>query len=62
MTTTQSTVDMERPKNTLGSCIHHWLIDAPEGPVSQGVCLTCGEQREFTNSLDPDTRKPPGSL
>ena len=30
-------------------CIHHWLIDPPDSPVSMGVCLKCGLQREFKN-------------
>ena len=31
-------------------CAHHWLIDVPNGPISQGVCQRCGHQREFQNS------------
>lgn len=30
---------------------HHWLIDAPNGPVSIGTCA-CGESREFRNSSE----------
>ena len=30
---------------------HHWLIDAPNGPVSIGTC-GCGETREFRNSSE----------
>ena len=32
-------------------CKHHWLIDAPQGATSTGVCKLCGEVREFCNSL-----------
>lgn len=35
------------------SCRHHWIIDAPSGPTSRGVCRKCGDAREFRNSL-PD--------
>jgi len=31
-------------------CAHHWLIAVPNGPISQGVCQRCGDQREFQNS------------
>ena len=62
MTTDQITKETEQPESVLGSCVHYWLIDAPEGPLSQGVCHKCGEQREFANIIEPDTRKPPGSL
>ena len=33
-------------------CQHHWVIDAPNGPVSRGVCKLCQEVREFENSID----------
>ena len=32
-------------------CRHHWIIDAAEGPVSQGVCLNCDETKDFQNSI-----------
>ena len=31
------------------ACQHHWVIDPPEGPVSKGVCRSCGEERDFLN-------------
>ena len=31
--------------------IHHWLIEAPNGPFSVGTCA-CGETREFRNSSE----------
>ena len=30
-------------------CEHHWVLDPPEGPVSKGVCRSCGEERDFPN-------------
>ncbi len=33
-------------------CTHHWIIEKPEGPVSVGKCRMCGEEREFSNSVD----------
>ncbi len=32
------------------ACTHHWIIETPEGPVSEGRCRICGEEREFANS------------
>ncbi len=32
------------------TCRHHWRIEPPQGPVSMGQCLRCGEEREFRNS------------
>lgn len=31
------------------SCVHHWVIETPQGPTSQGVCKKCGLVREFCN-------------
>ena len=31
------------------ACQHHWIIEAPAGPVSMGSCRICGEDREFRN-------------
>ena len=33
-------------------CAHHWAIDRPNGPLSDGVCQRCGERREFSNSAE----------
>lgn len=30
-------------------CCHHWLIEAPNGPMSKGICKYCSEEREFSN-------------
>ena len=31
-------------------CRHHWIIEAPSGPVSKGRCKLCGELKEFSNA------------
>ena len=33
------------------SCTHHWVIESPAGPTSEGVCQKCGETRQFSNSV-----------
>ena len=33
-------------------CRHHWVIQPATGPVSQGVCQTCGEVRDFKNYVE----------
>tara|TARA_B100000029_G_scaffold326813_1_gene319247 strand:+ start:1213 stop:1455 length:243 start_codon:yes stop_codon:yes gene_type:complete len=33
-------------------CAHHWIIEPPNGAVSQGSCKICGEQKEFRNSFE----------
>ncbi len=30
-------------------CIHHWSIEPPEGQFSRGICLKCGEEKQFQN-------------
>jgi len=32
------------------TCVHHWMLDPPNGPFSRGVCQKCGEERTFANS------------
>ena len=34
------------------ACRHYWLIEAPEGPTSLGVCRYCGQERTFENRLE----------
>jgi len=31
------------------SCKHHWIIETPNGPTSNGVYKNCGEERPFVN-------------
>ena len=31
---------------------HHWVIEAPSGAESNGVCRICGEQRSFKNAAE----------
>lgn len=33
-------------------CQHHWIIDTPNGPTSNGVCRLCGAKRDFQNCMD----------
>ncbi len=40
-----------RVKSEAPSHIHNWVIDAPNGPMSEGLC-TCGETKEFRNSSE----------
>jgi len=31
-------------------CRHHWVIETPNGALSQGRCKRCGVARAFRNS------------
>ncbi|MBM3133343.1 MAG: hypothetical protein FJZ95_09990 [Chloroflexi bacterium] len=33
------------------ACIHHWLIDPPDGPTSKGTCKKCGATKHFVNHI-----------
>ena len=37
---------------SLPACPHHWVIQPATGPVSPGICQTCGEVREFKNYIE----------
>jgi hypothetical protein len=40
---------IDPPKNK--KCVHHWVIDIANGPVSKGICKYCKIKQEFVNSL-----------
>ncbi len=44
---------MQAGARTRGQAIethqHHWLIDAADGPLSDGRCKRCGATRSFSN-------------
>lgn len=42
MTTPQSNIKQQK-------CIHHWIIDSPNGSTSYGRCKKCGAVAEFVN-------------
>lgn len=35
-----------------GTCVHHWVIDAPSGRESTGHCKRCKATRNFANSTE----------
>lgn len=36
-------------------CPHYWVIQPATGPLSQGICQSCGEVREFKNYVEAAT-------
>ncbi len=39
-------------ENEPAACRHYWIIEAPTGPVSRGVCQICEEIRDFKNYIE----------
>jgi hypothetical protein len=39
-------------KESPTSCRHHWVIDTPNGALSEGRCKRCGATRGFRNSSE----------
>lgn len=37
---------------TAMSCVHHFMLEPPHGPISQGVCKFCGFKKDHQNRLD----------
>ena len=33
-------------------CCHHWIIDEPSGPISEGVCRRCSAVKKFKNFVE----------
>ena len=42
---------MSQETVTESDCMHHWVIDEPNGPTSMGTCKICGLSQEFRNSI-----------
>ena len=38
----------------LKDCTHYWKIETASGPIRDGVCLNCGIERAFRNSIGDD--------
>ena len=36
----------------MNNCTHYFMIPAPNGPTSIGVCKLCGVKREMVQSTD----------
>lgn len=36
----------------IANCTHHWVIEPANGPLSEGVCQRCGNERGFRNSAE----------
>lgn len=39
------------------NCIHYWVIETADGPVSEGQCQKCGDIREFHNAIVTETMR-----
>lgn len=37
------------------TCVHYWVIDSPEGPMSRGMCKFCGAENQFQNYISYPT-------
>ena len=48
----EENLDVAVAEPEVESCNHHWMIGAPEGPVSAGVCKNCGIDKEFKNYVE----------
>ena len=42
----------EKKKSKEKQCVHYWIIDFPDGPISAGKCKRCGLVKQFYNCLD----------
>ena len=39
-------------KTRTSKCVHHWIIETPNGRESRGVCKRCGRKGRFANSTE----------
>lgn len=53
----------EKAVSSHDDCHHYWVIEAANGPTSEGRCRYCGKSQTFSNSM-PDfnqLRRPPAN-
>ena len=53
--TTAPTSESENTEAAVEVCRHHWVILPADGPVSNGSCQICGENRQFKNYVESAT-------
>jgi hypothetical protein len=44
-------VQQKKKQTSKAECVHYWVIESPQGPVSRGVCKYCGAVNEFRNYM-----------
>jgi len=49
---TEEQGDIKKVQPLSPPCVHHWIIEPANGPVSKGVCVTCDEIKDFKNFVD----------
>ncbi|MBM3943052.1 MAG: hypothetical protein FJ316_09045 [SAR202 cluster bacterium] len=55
MTQLDSITGAETQAQAPVGCRHYWVIQPATGSVSQGVCQTCGQVKEFKNYVEATT-------
>ena len=53
--TKRNTENDQNEEGKKETCVHHWLIKAAKGPISEGRCKKCHEAKGFNNSVDTGT-------
>ncbi len=48
---TQELLEVEAQEQTTTTCRHYWVIQPATGPVSPGVCQSCGLAKDFNNYI-----------
>ena len=48
------TKESPRADKSVEQCVHHWIIDPPDEPVSKGICKICGAEKNFDNVVPSD--------
>lgn len=50
-----TTIPPSAEVESAAQCPHHWVIQPATGPLSQGICQSCGEVRDFKNYVEAAT-------
>ena len=47
---------MQEPIAAAPTCAHHWVLAAPSGDTTAGVCKLCGAVRDFNDAYKAPVR------
>jgi len=47
------TIQEPAQREAAPGCVHHWVIESPNGATSRGICRRCGAAEDFENTIKP---------
>ena len=52
-----TTTSIDSAAKAPAKCVHHWVVEPADGPISRGRCKRCRQERTFSNSTETATEE-----